>query len=87
MTLSSLGMQGILSYIAFRRKVYLAAAMYVVAIPCVLSMAGMTGGEQSIARQWVEEGINSVGQIAFALGCFMLYSRFRADDRVARIAQ
>jgi hypothetical protein len=80
MTLSSLGMQGILSYIAFRRKAHLAAALYMVAILCMLGLAGLAGGEQSVARQWIEEGINSAGQIAFALGCYLLYSRFRADD-------
>jgi hypothetical protein len=56
MTLGSLGLQGILSYMAFRRKAYLAATMYIVAILCVLGLAGLTGGEQSIARQWIEEG-------------------------------
>jgi hypothetical protein len=75
MTLSSLGLQGILSYMAFQRKAYLAAAMYIIAILCVLGLAGLAGGEQSIARQWIEEGINSMGQIAFALGSYLLYSR------------
>ena len=86
MTLSSLGLQGILSYIAFRRKARLAAAMYMVAILCMLSMAGLAGGDQSVARQWVEEGINSLGQTAFALGSYLLHSRFRADGDVARTA-
>lgn len=86
MTLSSLGLQGILSYIAFRRKARLAAAMYIVAILCMLSMAGLAGGDQSVARQWIEEGINSLGQIAFALGSYLLYSRYRVDGDVARTA-
>ncbi|MGD9048358.1 MAG: hypothetical protein PVF77_09910 [Anaerolineae bacterium] len=75
MTLGSLGLQGILSYMAFRRKAYLAATMYIVAILCMLGLAGLAGGEQSIARQWIEEGINATGQIAFALGSYLLYSR------------
>jgi hypothetical protein len=75
MTLASLALQGILSYIAFRRKAYLAAAMYVVAILCMLSLAGLASGEQTIARQWIEEGINTTGQIAFALGSYLVYSR------------
>jgi hypothetical protein len=75
MTLASLGLQGILSYVAFRRKAYLAVAMYIVAILCMLGMAGLASGEQNIARQWIEEGINSTGQIAFALGSYLLYSR------------
>lgn len=80
MTLSSLGLQGVLSYMAFRRKAYLAAVMYIVAIVCMLGMAGMASGEQSVGRQWLEEGINSVGQIAFAFGGFLLYSRVEADE-------
>jgi len=86
MTLCSLGVQGILSYMAFRRKAHLAAAMYIVAVLCMLGMAGMAGGEQSVGWQWVEEGINSVGQIAFALGSWLLYSRFRADEGEGRAA-
>ena len=74
-TLASLGLQGTLSYMAFRRKVYLAATMYVVAILCMLGLAGLASGEQTIARQWIEEGINTSGQIAFALGSYLLYSR------------
>jgi hypothetical protein len=75
MTLSSLGLHGILSYMAFRRRAYLAAAMYILAILCMLTMAGLAGAEQSIARQWLEEGINATGQIAFALASYLLYSR------------
>lgn len=75
MTLGSLGLQGILSYIAFRRKAYVAAAMYIVAILCMLGLAGLASGERSIARQWIEEGINTTGQIAFALGSYLLYLR------------
>lgn len=76
MTLRSLRVQGILSYIAFRRKAYLAAAMYIVAILCMLGMAGLASGVQSVAKQWIEEWINTTGQIAFALGSYLLYKRF-----------
>jgi hypothetical protein len=86
MTLSSLGMQGILSYIAFRRKTVLAAALYAVSILCTLGLAGLAGGEQNVARQWIEEGINSAGQIAFAWACRLLYSRCKADGSAARTA-
>jgi hypothetical protein len=74
MTLASLGLQGILSYIAFRRKAHLAATMYVVAILCTLGLAGLASGEQTMARQWIEEGINTTGQVAFALASYSLYS-------------
>jgi hypothetical protein len=77
MTLGSLGFHGILSYIALRRKAYLGSAMFLLAIICMLSMAGIAGGEQSIARQWLEEGVNSLGQITFAVGSYLLYIRTR----------
>ena len=76
MTLSSLGVYGILSYMALRRKAHLAAAMYILTILCTLGMAGLAGGEQNVTRQWIEEGINTLGQVAFALGSYLLYSRF-----------
>lgn len=85
MTLCSLALQGILSYMAFRRKAHLAAVMYIVAILCMLSMAGMASGEQSVGRQWLEEGINSVGQMAFAFGSFLLYSRVRASESQGKV--
>lgn len=76
MTLSSLGVYGILSYMALRRKAHLAAALYILTILCTLGMAGLASGEQTVARQWIEEGINALGQVAFALGGYLLYSRF-----------
>jgi hypothetical protein len=71
-------MQGVLSYTAFRQRAHLAGALYIVAILCMLSMAGLASTEQTIARQWLEQGINSLGQIAFALGSYLLYARYRA---------
>ena len=76
MTLSSFGVYGILSYMALRRKARLAAGMYILTILCTLGMAGLAGGEQSVTRQWIEEGINTLAQVAFALGSYLLYSRF-----------
>jgi hypothetical protein len=74
MTVSSLGVYGILTYIAFRRRARLAAALFVLTVVCTLGIAGMATGEQTVARQWIEEGINSLAQIAFALGCYRLYA-------------
>jgi hypothetical protein len=74
MTLASLGAQGILTYICFQKKARLAAAMYIVAVLCMLAMSGMaSSSEQTVAAQWIEESINSVGQIAFAAGSYLLY--------------
>ncbi len=82
MTLCSLGAQGILTYISFRRGARLAGAMFIVAVLCMLGMASMSSGEQTVARQWIEESINSVGQIAFAVGSFLLYRAVRAAGGV-----
>ena len=78
MTICSLGVQGILSYLAFRRRAYVAGALYVMAIVCMLSMAGMASADQGIGQQWFEESINSAGQIAFAVGSYLFYRRVKA---------
>jgi hypothetical protein len=38
-------------------------------------MAGMAGGDQGIAEQWIEEGVNSAGQVASAGASVLLYAR------------
>lgn len=77
MTLSSLGAQGILVYIGLRRGAKWAAALFIVSVLCMLAMSGMASGEQTIARQWIEQAINVVGQIAFAAGSYALYRHHR----------
>lgn len=77
MTICSIGAQGILTYIAFRRGVRLAGALFALAVLCTFGMGGMASATQTVAMQWVEEGINSIGQISFAIGCYLLYRDFR----------
>jgi hypothetical protein len=81
MTISSIGAYGILSFIAFRRRQPVAGLLFVLTIVLTLGMAGMAGGEQSVARQWVEEGANSLGQIALAVASWTLYRRSMATAR------
>lgn len=84
MTLSSLGAQGILVYIGFRRGAKFAAAMFIVAVLCMLGMSGMASGEQTVALQWVAQSVNVVGQTAFAIGSYMLYRSFiHAEGKVS----
>jgi hypothetical protein len=78
MTLASLAAQGLLAYIAFRRRAIGAGVGFVIAFLCLLGMGGMAGGEQTVARQWIEEGVNAIGQIAFAAGSILLYRDFKA---------
>ncbi len=75
MALSSMGFHVILSFLAFRRKARLAGVLFIVALLALLAMSGMASGEQSVARQWIEEGVNSGGQIAFAVGSYQVLCR------------
>jgi hypothetical protein len=76
MTLCSLGTQGILAYISFKRDSKLSAYFFIVAILCMFGMAGMASGStQTVANQWIEEVMNTIGQISFATGSFLLYRR------------
>jgi hypothetical protein len=76
-TLASLGSYGILAFLSFRRGIKFAAWCYILTIIFVLGMSGMAGGaDQSIRMQWVEEGINSIGQLVFALGSWSLYRSY-----------
>ncbi len=77
MTISNLGALGILIYIAFRKKITGSAVFYIIAFLCIMGMAGMASGEQTVARQWIEEITNSIGQISFALGSFVLHQKFK----------
>jgi hypothetical protein len=83
MTLCALGLQGVLAYLSSRRGVRFARAMFVVAAVTILALAGLAGGEQTVTRQWTEESINSLGQVAFATGSYLLYRRYRSDASLA----
>ncbi len=73
MTLSSMGAQGILAYLAFRRGVRLAAIGFIIAFLCLVGMGAMASGEQTVAKQWIEEGMNTLGQLGFLMGSALLY--------------
>ena len=74
MTLSSLGAQGILTYISFKRQARLPAYLFIVAVLCMPGMSSMANdSEQNITNQWIEEIMNSIGQISFA------FARWRLD--------
>ena len=73
MTLASMGVMGILTYISFHHKVKIAAAGFIVAFLCLVGMGAMASGEQTLTRQWVEQSINSLGQLGFMIGTIFLY--------------
>jgi hypothetical protein len=74
MTLASMGVQGILTYTSFRRGARLAAWGFIIAFLGLVGMGALSSGEQTIPRQWIEQSVNTVGQLGFMLGCILLYS-------------
>jgi hypothetical protein len=76
MTLSSLGAEGILAYLAFKRGLRLAGAAFAVGVMGILAMGALASGEQTITMQWIEESVNTVGQCGFMLGSILLYRDF-----------
>ena len=73
MTLASMGVMGILTYTAFRHKAKLAAAGFIVAFLCLVGMGSMASAEQTLANQWTEQSINSLGQLGFMIGTIFLF--------------
>lgn len=78
MTTTSLGAEGILAYIAFQRNLRWAAVGFVMGVLGILAMGAFASAEQSVAMQWVEETINTIGQGGFMLGSILLYRDFKA---------
>lgn len=73
MTLSSMGVQGILTYVSFRRGERLAATGFIVAFLCLVGMGAMASGEQTVGRQWIEQSVNAAGQLGFMIGSILLH--------------
>lgn len=77
-TISSLGMYGVLASYSYKNHLKTAAWCYILTILIVLGMSGMASwGEQTIGRQWIEEGVNTIGQLSFAVGSMILF--FNSD--------
>jgi ABC-type transport system involved in cytochrome c biogenesis permease subunit len=77
MTVCSLGAQGILTYIAFKRGAKLAAVGFIFAFLGVLMMGGLASAEQTLTMQWIEESINSIGQLGFMTGSILLFMNYK----------
>lgn len=78
MIVTSLGAEGILAYLAFQRKLRLAAAGFIFGVLGILAMGTFASAEQSVAMQWIEETVNALGQGGFMFGCILLYRDFKA---------
>jgi hypothetical protein len=77
MTLSSLGAEGILAYMAFRRGLRVAGAAFAVGVMGILAMGSLASADQTIAMQWIEEFVNAIGQSGFMVGCILLQRDFQ----------
>jgi len=77
MTLSSLGAEGILAYLAFKRGLKFAGAAFAVGVMGLLAMGSLASAEQTIAMQWIEEGVNTIGQLGFMVGCMLLHHDYK----------
>ena len=77
MTLTSLGAEGILAYLAFQRGVRVAAYGFVVGVMGLLAMGALASTEQTLVMQWVEEVVNTIGQLGFMVGSILLYQDFK----------
>jgi len=73
MTLSSLGAEGILAYLAFKRGLKIAGAAFAIGVMGLLAMGALASAEQTIAMQWIEESVNTVGQLGFMFGSILLH--------------
>jgi hypothetical protein len=75
MTLASMGVQGILTFLAFRHKAKLAAVGFIVAFLSLVSMGALASGEQSLTVQWTAQSVNAVGQLGFMIGSIVLFKK------------
>jgi len=62
----------------------LAAAGFTLVLVCLLGMGAAAQGEQTIARQWMEQSINTFGQLGFAAGSYLLCRSFAAHTSEPR---
>lgn len=81
MTVASLGAEGILAYMAFRRRVFMAAVGFVAGALGILAMGALASAEQTVAVQWVAESVNTLGQSGFMVGSIFLYRDFQNHNR------
>lgn len=84
MTLASMGVQGILTFLAFRRNVKLAAVGFIVAFLSLVGMGALASGGQSVAMQWTTQSVNSVGQLGFMIGSIVLFRKITESQTLNR---
>ena len=78
MVLASIATSVLLIIFAFRRKLKLAGWLFIVNLFIILMMNGIARmPEQTIALQWIEESINSISWLCFALASKQIFEHTR----------
>jgi hypothetical protein len=77
MTLTSIGAEGILAYISFQRGEKIAGMAFAVGVMGLLAMGSLASADQTLAMQWIEESINTLGNGGFMLGSILLHRSFK----------
>lgn len=73
---------------AFRQQMPLMGALFVVNLVGVFVLNGLARlDDQTITLQWLEEGINAISWLAFALAAWKVYRYTRATFRVDAVRQ
>jgi hypothetical protein len=76
--LATFGSGILLIIFALRQKLALAGGLFLLNLIGILILNGLARlSEQPIALQWIEEGINAVSWLAFALASLQLYQHAR----------
>ncbi len=84
MVLATVATSVLLIIFAFRQKMSLMAALFILNLVGVFLLNGMARmPDQTIALQWVEEAINAVSWLAFAFAAYKIYQHTRATFGVA----
>jgi hypothetical protein len=42
----------------------------------------MASSEQTLAKQWIEQSTNTIGQLGFMLGSILLYKNVEASEKI-----
>ena len=49
---------------------------------CLVGLGAMASSEQTLAKQWIEQSINTIGQLGFMLGSILLYKNVAASKKI-----
>lgn len=80
MTFASLATYAYLASISIQRHLRLATAGFIIAFSSVLAMGLLASQPQTVSLQWLEQSINTLGNLSFAVGAFLLHKNYTASN-------